>query len=100
LRVFPSATHETNDAPPTSALHTAVFYNFPKKSFWAYCRGDAAIVYHEMFEMGSRLKDLLPLRDGDVVIDGGTNVGLFSLSVLEDESVKVRGCGHVGVLEL
>jgi hypothetical protein len=85
---------------PTSALHTAVFYNFPKKSFWAYCRGDAAIVYHEMFEMGSRLKDLLPLRDGDVVIDGGTNVGLFSLSVLEDESVKVQGCGHVGVLEL
>ena len=33
-------------------------------------------------------------------LDGGTNVGLFSLSVLEDESVKVRGCGHVGVLEL
>ena len=79
---------------------SAVHYKFPKQSFWAYGRADATIVYHEMFEMGSRLKDLLPLRDGDVVIDGGTNVGLFSLSVLEDESVKVLGCGHVGVLEL
>jgi hypothetical protein len=69
-----------------------VFYKFPKQSFWAYCRGDAAIVYHEMFDMGSRLKDLQPLRDGDVVIDGGTNVGLFSLSVLQDESVQVA-CG-------
>jgi hypothetical protein len=49
-------------------------------------------VYHEMFDMGSRLKDLQPLRDGDVVIDGGTNVGLFSLSVLQDESVQVA-CG-------
>ena len=75
--------------PLPSCHDPPVFYKFPKQSFWAYCRGDAAIVYHEMFDMGSRLKDLQPLRDGDVVIDGGTNVGLFSLSLLQDESVQV-----------
>ena len=65
-----------------------MLHHFEKMSFWGYGRQDAGLVYHEMFEMGSRLKGLNPLHDGDVVIDGGCNLGTFSLSVLHDASVK------------
>ena len=66
----------------------AALHRFEKVSFWGYGFHDAALVYREMFEMGSRLKGLNPLHDGDVVIDGGCNLGTFSLSVLHDASVK------------
>ncbi len=48
---------------------------------WGYAHNDVRLVYHEMFEMPSRLQDFLSLRDDDVIFDGGANLGLFSLAL-------------------
>ncbi len=54
---------------------------------WGYGFEDASIVYHEMFDMKTRLTNNITLRPGDVVIDGGANLGFFSMSLLAEAKV-------------
>jgi 31-O-methyltransferase len=62
-------------------------YTLPKATVYGYGQQDTKIVYHEMFEMPSRLNNEIKLRPGDVVVDGGANIGLFSLSLLQSPSI-------------
>jgi hypothetical protein len=64
-----------------AVLMVAERYTFAKASVWGYAHSDVSLVYHEMFEMPSRLQDFLSLRDDDVIFDGGANLGLFSLAL-------------------
>jgi len=60
-------------------------YRLPKANVWGFGEDDTRLVYHEMFEMSTRLTNSVSLRPGDVVIDGGANIGLFSMSLLMDK---------------
>jgi nonribosomal peptide synthetase DhbF len=56
-----------------------------KRRVWCTARGDKEleVVYEEIFEMHTYEQGGVRVRDGDVVVDVGANIGLFAICLLE-----------------
>lgn len=50
---------------------------------FALSKADAKVVYHEIYEMNAYGKHGITVQDGDVIIDAGANIGLFSINLVE-----------------
>ena len=60
------------------------------KVIHGHSRGEARLLYNEVFNEQVYLRNGIELRDGDVVFDVGANIGLFSLfvgEILQDATI-------------
>lgn len=49
------------------------------QQMWGVSRGETAVLYHEIFELGVYSNGGVKLEDGSCVLDVGANVGMFGL---------------------